>query len=343
MRRQVGNLQALDRQRHWRATEGTSKDEHGIVRLHVLLHVGRQRYADLQRLNLGVRLGCSAGLLALSHLLAGTFDTTGDGRTGRILLRQHGDQTLPVAHGIGIALAFVGSDTQQTEAGDLFRISLQRFVGKRLQSLAPLFAFGKIQRLRPLAEQFRGAPGDLHGTLEGLGGIAGTLLCHIGTTEEIPGLGGVRLLLHGLFQARGHLLDALRLRSGQLASLYDLIDSAPMQVQGNPQHRHQQCRHQRNLAAEHAAAALHAFGIIQQLARRLGTTGLHLRFIEHASLELVFQLLQALLIEGDVECGTVFFGLQLANTQYRNQQKSQGSQQQQPGGQPEIDHRSLLS
>ena len=116
-----------------------------------------------------------------------------------------------------------------------------------------------------------------------------------------------------------------------------------MQVQGHAEYRHQQRRDQRDLAAEHTAAALHAFGIVEQLARRFGATGLHLRIIEHTGLALGFQLLQAFLIEGDVECGTVFFGLQLANTQYRDQQKRQSSQQQQPGGQPEIDHWSFLS
>src|SRR5690606_39435266 len=100
-----------------------------------------------------------------------------------------------------------------------------------------------------------------------------------------------------------------------------------VQVQGYTDPRHQQRRNQRDLAAEHATATLHALGIGEQLARRFGTTGLQLRIIEHAGLTLVFQLLQALLIESDVEGGTVFFGLQLANAQNRNQQKRQGGQQ----------------
>ena len=154
-------------------------------------------------------------------------------------------------------------------------------------------------------------------------------------------VGGGEIVVDG--QACGHLLDALRLHGRHLTGLLDLVDGAPMQVQGNTQHRHQQCRDQRDLATKHAATALHAFGIGQQLTRRLGATGFELSIVKHAILALGLQLLQALLVESDVECCAVFFSLQLANTQHRNQQKRQGGQQQQPGWQPEIDHLSFLS
>ncbi|MNE96335.1 hypothetical protein D3C80_1945210 [compost metagenome] len=68
-----------------------------------------------------------------------------------------------------------------------------------------------------------------------------------------------------------------------------------------------------------------------------------MRGIEGTGVALGSQFVETLLIQGDVEGGAVFLRLGATATQQRNQQESQGNQQQKAGGEPEVDHLSWLS
>ena len=228
--------------------------------------------------------------------------------------------------------ALVGGNTQQAEAGDFRRIGFQRLIGQRLQLRRPLLTTGKIQRLRPLPEQLRRTSCYFNGTFESLSSLRRTLLSHIGATEEVPAFGRLGITFDSSFQARSHFLDGLRLISKSAGTL-DIIDSTPMLIQAIPQQGHQQGKHQRNLKPQRALRRqrLCTFGIGQQLTGRLITASGKLLGIQRTCSVLSLQVLQALLIQGHVEGGTVFFSLELAPTQHGNQYKCQGCQQQQAG------------
>ncbi|MNV74353.1 hypothetical protein D3C71_1675650 [compost metagenome] len=117
-----------------------------------------------------------------------------------------------------------------------------------------------------------------------------------------------------------------------------------MQVEAEAQQRHEHGGGQRQgLAQTECAAIVGAFGVGQQFTGRLGAAVLVVLGGQGAGGALGIQFIQALLVQGDVEGGTVFLGLGLAATQHGNQQEGQGDQQKQAGGEPEIDHGSFLS
>ncbi|MNH15072.1 hypothetical protein D3C79_746790 [compost metagenome] len=239
-------------------------------------------------------------------------------------------------------LALEGGDAEQAEAGDFVRVGLERFVGQGLGLGVPLLVVGKVQRLGPLSEQLRLTPGNRHGALEDLGGIGGTLLGHVGTTEEVQAFGRVRLGLHRQLQAAGHFFHGLR-RLGKLLGQLDLLAGTEMQVQAQAHQRHQYGGQQRQRLAQTAQALrFGVFGVGQQLAGSFIPALGQLRLIKHASRLLGSQLGNAFLVQGDVQCGAVFFQLRTTAAQHRDQQKAQGHQQQQACSKPEISHGSVL-
>ncbi|MNF92684.1 hypothetical protein D3C84_753340 [compost metagenome] len=177
-----------------------------------------------------------------------------------------------------------------------------------------------------------------HGALEDLRCIRGPVLGHVRTAKEIQALGVVRLRRHRPLQALGHFFHRLR-RLGELTGQFDLVAGTEMQVQPQAQQRHQHGGEQRQgLAQARLARRLGALGVGQQLTGGFGAAGVQLRGVEHALLPLGLQLSDALLVQRHVERGTVLFALGTATTQHRNQQKTQGNQEQQTCGEPEINH-----
>ena len=117
-----------------------------------------------------------------------------------------------------------------------------------------------------------------------------------------------------------------------------------MQVQAQAQYRHQQRGQQRQrLAQAQSAHVSAAFGIGQQFARGFGTATVHLFGTEHAFLLLAVQFGHALFIKRHVQRGTILFTLSATLTQYRDQQETQGNQEQQACRKPEINHGWFLS
>ncbi|MNY23942.1 hypothetical protein D3C86_1576280 [compost metagenome] len=115
-----------------------------------------------------------------------------------------------------------------------------------------------------------------------------------------------------------------------------------MQIQAETGQRHQQGHDQRQPAAQHATRAFGLLGIGQQLAGGLAAAGIQLGGIQRAGGMLGVQFGDALLIQGDVEGGAVFLGLDTTATQQRNQHKGERCQQQHSGGKPESGHLSAL-
>ena len=225
--RQIGHGQAFHRQRHRRAGYRTGEDEYRIAGLHFAFELIGQCDCDGQ----GLRRSRCRGVSRLRiEALAGLLDAALNGRARRVLRRQRRDQLFPVVDGLLKTLFFVGRDTEQAQAGDFRRIGTQGLIGQRLQLLGPLPLAGEVQRLRPLAQQLGRPFAQAHRTLEGCGGIAGALLSHISTAEEIPGLGRVGLAFYLSLQARGHFFDGFWLL-GEGTRPLDIVDGAPVQIQ----------------------------------------------------------------------------------------------------------------
>ncbi len=277
------------------------------------------------------------------QLLSRTSDPALYGLARWVLLRQRRHQALPVADGVGVALLLECGDTEQAEGRNLLRIAFERLVGQSLEFLAPLTVIGEVARLSQLSKQLRLPPRQCDHPLECLGRVGRALLTHVGAPEEVPPLGRIRLGFDGLLETHDHLLHRTRLL-GELASQQHLVTGAPMQIQTKAQQGHQKRQDQRHRASKATATLwLSPFGIAQQLARSIGLACLVLRLGKRTCRELRGQFVQALLIERDVQCSTVFFGLRLAATHDRQQQNGKGRQQQQAGSDPEIGHGSFLS
>ncbi|MCY1424206.1 hypothetical protein D9M71_399430 [compost metagenome] len=257
---------------------------------------------------------------------------------GRVVRRQLRQQAIPVIDGVLITLAFKRGNAEQAEAGDFFRIGLERFVGQGLDLVRPLLAIGEVLRLGPLTEQLGLTTGQVHRALEHLRRVRRAILRHVGTTEEVHAFGGIRLSGDHTLQALGHLLHRLGCL-GEFAGQFDLVAGAVMHVQPQAQHRHQNGRQQRQgFTQSRHPRRFDAFGIGQQLTGGFGATGVHLRRIEHALFLLSLQLSHALLIKRDVQGGTILFTLGTTAAQNRDQQKTQGNQKQQTCSEPEINH-----
>ena len=142
---------------------------------------------------------------------------------------------------------------------------------------------------------------------------------HIGSTQEVQTFGRVRLRGGSTLKARDHFFKGLR-RLRELAGQLDLIAGAKVQVQAQAQDRHHYRRQQRNgLAQAGNPPRRHAFGVRQQFAGSFGAAGFELLGSQYAFFTLDLQFGHALLVQGDVQCSTVFFTLGAAPTQYRNQ------------------------
>ncbi len=158
-------------------------------------------------------------------------------------------QALPVIDGFLVTLALEGSDTTQAQAGHFVGVGFQRLVSQRLQLRAPFLVGSEVQRLCPLPEQFGLATGQGHGALECTRGIGGALLGHVGSAQEVHGLGRIRLGLHHPLQAGSHFFHRFG-RFGKLLGQLNLVGRAEMQVQPQCQQRHQQRRQQRQGLAQ---------------------------------------------------------------------------------------------
>src|SRR5690606_35460799 len=86
-----------------------------------------------------------------------------------------------------------------------------------------------------------------------------------------------------------------------------------------------------------------AFGIVDPLASGFGTASLELLLAEHGSGALRLHLRQTLLIQGDIQRGTVFLGLLATDTLQRHDQERQGDQLHKAGIDRKIDHESFLA
>ncbi len=108
-----------------------------------------------------------------------------------------------------------------------------------------------------------------------------------------------------------------------------------MHVQTEADQRHQYRRQYRQASAQPGTARrIAVFGIVEQFARRVRTTGLQLLVGQGASVPLSGQLSQALLVKRHIERGSVFFSLCATTAQQRKQEESQGHQRQQAGADP---------
>ena len=246
--RQVGDGQALHCQRHRRAADGAGEDEHAVVGLDLALH----RVADIHL----HRQGHPGG--------------SGRGRRRRVCrprscARGHAGcrPGSPSAPGPRSATPTPGAPRsrwrrrsaalrrRRCRAGQGWSLRPgRRFSASSARALicaVIFFATGEIQCLRPLAEHFRLPPAEFGGAFEGPRRIGAAFLGHVGATEEVPALGGIRLGYRAL-QARGHLFHGVRCL-GEFAGQLDLVAGAPMQVQAERDQRHQQRRDQRDRPA----------------------------------------------------------------------------------------------
>ncbi|MNQ88409.1 hypothetical protein D3C85_1036690 [compost metagenome] len=336
--RQVGHGHALDRQRGRRTGDRTGEDEHAVARLDLGFEVRGQIDTDLeQRRGLGRR--CLCNLAATGHqLFRGPGNSALQRLAGLVLRRQLRQQAIPVIDGVLITLAFKRGNAQQAKAGDFFRIGLERFVGQGLDLVRPLLAIGEVLGLGPLTEQLGLTTGQVHRALEHLRRIRRAVLSHVGATEEVHAFSGIRLSGDRTLQALGHLFHRLG-SLGEFAGQFDLVAGTEMQIQAQAQHRHQNGRQQRQgFAQTRHPRRFSAFGVRQQFTGGFGATGVHLRRIEHALFLLSLQLSHALLIQRDVQGGTILFALGATAAQHRDQQKTQGNQKQQTCSEPEINH-----
>jgi len=117
------------------------------------------------------------------------------------------------------------------------------------------------------------------------------------------------------------------------------IARAPVHVQTEADQRHQHRRQYRQAPAQPGTARrIAVFGIVEQFACRVRTTGLQLLVGQGASVPLSGQLSQALLetngLKRHIERGSVFFSLCATTAQQRKQEESQGHQRQQAGADP---------
>ena len=226
---------------------------------------------------------------------------------------------MPVANGLFKALILEGGDAQQAQAGDFLRVGLQGFISQRLDLVAPFFIVGKVLRLCPLAQQLGLTTGQVGRALEHPGRLRRTVLRHIGTAQKVQAFSRIRLCCSGTLKARDHFFKGLR-RLGEFAGQFDLVAGTKMQVQAQAQYRHQHCRQQRNgLAQAGHTPRCHAFGVREQFAGRFGAAGFELFGGQHALFALGLQLGHPLLVQGNVQSGTVFFALGTAPAQNRDQ------------------------
>jgi len=320
--RQCVDGHALGRQGRRRAVNGAGEDEHAVARQGFGFYLGGYIHTHFQQ-----RLGrlCDAAT-ALLELLCRAINPALQGDTGIVLWRQLREKAVPVVDGFLITLALKGGDTQQAETGDFLGVELQGFVGQRLNLWRPLFVVGKVLRLGPLAEQFRLAPGQCNRTFKDFGSIGGTVLGHIGATEEVQTFCRIRLCSGGALQTAGHVGHGHRWL-GKLSGQFNLVARAIMQVQRNAQHRHQKRRQKRQWFAQpRFKGFFHAFGVGQQLTGRFGAAGVELRDIQHAFVLLRLQLGDAFLVQRHVQRGAILFTLGTTATQHRDQQETQGNQ-----------------
>ncbi|MNI64613.1 hypothetical protein D3C73_1200710 [compost metagenome] len=126
---------------------------------------------------------------------------------------------------------------------------------------------------------------------------------------------------------------------GEFTGQFDLVAGTKMQIQPQAEQRHQDRRQQRQRFAQaRNPGSVCTLGVGQQFTGGLGATAVHLRAVENTFFLLSLQLGHALLIQRDVEGSAIFFKLGTTATKNGNQQKTQGHQEQQTCGEPEINH-----